>query len=61
MKLLFSFFVDKRYVLKKCPYLINEMVSIVAQLVALKHAGRGKVTIIVLLAQYWVIQKLSKA
>jgi hypothetical protein len=27
----------------------------------LKHAGRGKVTIIVLLAQYWVIQKLSKA
>ena len=33
---------DKQYVVKKCPYLINEMVNIVAQLVALAHGGRGK-------------------
>ncbi len=32
---------DKQYVVKKCPYLINEMVNIVAQLVALAHGGRG--------------------
>lgn len=33
---------DKQYVVKKCPYLINEMVNIVAQLVALAHGGRGE-------------------
>ena len=32
---------DLEYILKKCPYLINEMVNIVAQLVALAHAGKG--------------------
>jgi hypothetical protein len=32
---------DKQYVLKKSPFLIQEMVSIVAQLVAMAHAGRG--------------------
>ncbi|XP_064629178.1 translocation protein SEC63 homolog [Lineus longissimus] len=32
---------DKQLILKKCPYLINEMVTIVAQLVALAHAGRA--------------------
>ncbi|CAH1799731.1 unnamed protein product [Owenia fusiformis] len=31
---------DRQYMLKKCPYLINEMVNILAQLVALAHAGR---------------------
>ncbi|ELU17583.1 hypothetical protein CAPTEDRAFT_160293 [Capitella teleta] len=31
---------DKQYVLKKSPFLIQEMVSIVAQLVAMAHAGR---------------------
>ncbi|CAF0726255.1 unnamed protein product [Didymodactylos carnosus] len=31
---------DRRYVVKRCPYLINEMVSIEAQLVAMAHAGR---------------------
>ena len=39
-KLVFSS--DKQYIVKKCPYLINEMVNIVAQLVALAHGGRGK-------------------
>ena len=33
---------DSQMVLKKCPYLLNEMVNIVAQLVGLGHAGRGK-------------------
>ncbi|XP_074663025.1 translocation protein SEC63 homolog isoform X2 [Tubulanus polymorphus] len=32
---------DQQYMLKKCPYLVNEMVNIVAQLVALAHAGRA--------------------
>lgn len=31
---------DKRYVVKKSPYLINEMINIEAQLVAMGHAGR---------------------
>ncbi len=31
---------DKRYVVKKAPYLINEMINIEAQLVAMGHAGR---------------------
>ena len=35
-------FSDKQYIVKKCPYLINEMVNIVAQLVALAHGGRGE-------------------
>ncbi|CAF4470452.1 unnamed protein product, partial [Rotaria magnacalcarata] len=33
---------DKRYIVKKSPYLINEMINIEAQLVALGHAGRCK-------------------
>ncbi|CAF0722947.1 unnamed protein product [Adineta ricciae] len=33
---------DKRYVVKKSPYLINEMINIEAQLVAMGHAGRLK-------------------
>ena len=45
VKIHFSTFVDKQYIVKKCPYLINEMVNIVAQLVALAHGGRGKVII----------------
>jgi len=32
---------DRDYVLKKCPYLLNEMISIAAQHVALAHAGKG--------------------
>jgi translocation protein SEC63 len=31
---------DKRYIVKKAPYLINEMINIEAQLVAMGHAGR---------------------
>ncbi|CAF0943169.1 unnamed protein product [Didymodactylos carnosus] len=31
---------DRKYVVKRCPYLINEMVNIEAQLVAMAHAGR---------------------
>jgi translocation protein SEC63 len=31
---------DKRYVVQRAPYLINEMVNIAAQLVAMGHAGR---------------------
>lgn len=34
---------DKRYVVKKSPYLINEMINIEAQLVAMGHAGRLRV------------------
>ncbi|XP_013381039.1 translocation protein SEC63 homolog [Lingula anatina] len=33
---------DKNYILKKCPYLVNEMVNTVAQLVALAYAGRAQ-------------------
>ncbi len=36
----------------KCPYLINEIVNIVAQLVALAHAGRGKKTPILFTVTY---------
>lgn len=31
---------DKQYIVKKSPYLINEMINIEAQLVAMGHAGR---------------------
>jgi hypothetical protein len=31
---------DKRYVVRRAPYLINEMINIEAQLVAMGHAGR---------------------
>lgn len=31
---------DKQYILKKTPHLLNEMINIVAQLVAMAHAGR---------------------
>ncbi|KAK2154638.1 hypothetical protein LSH36_262g02034 [Paralvinella palmiformis] len=33
---------DRDYVLKKCPYLLNEMISIAAQHVALAHAGKAR-------------------
>jgi len=33
---------DKRYVVKKTPYLINEMINIEAHLVAMGHAGKLK-------------------
>ena len=36
------FCLDKRYIVKKSPYLINEMINIEAQLVAMGHAGRCK-------------------
>jgi hypothetical protein len=36
----FIYQLDKRYIVKKSPYLINEMVNIEAQLVAMGHAGR---------------------
>lgn len=32
---------DQNYVLKKCPYLINEMINICASLVAMAMSGRG--------------------
>lgn len=31
---------DRQYVIKKCPYLVNEMVSVVNQLIMLAYAGR---------------------
>ena len=41
--LIFEIFqIDKRYVVEKSPYLINEMINIEAQLVAMGHAGRCK-------------------
>lgn len=33
--------VDKQYVLKKCPYLLNEMISVAHQLFVLSQAERG--------------------
>jgi len=33
---------DRDYVVKRCPYLLNEMISIAAQHVALSHAGRAR-------------------
>lgn len=32
---------DKNYILAKCPYLLNEMINMAAQLVAMAHSGRG--------------------
>lgn len=32
---------DQAYVLKKCPYLINEMINVCATLVAMAMSGRG--------------------
>jgi len=34
--------VDRQLVVKKCPYLIQEMVTCVSQLIMLAHAGRSK-------------------
>ena len=31
---------DRLYIVKKCPYLIHEMVSCISQLILLAHAGR---------------------
>ena len=33
--------VDKQYILKKCPYLLNEMISTAHQLFIYDQAGRG--------------------
>lgn len=33
---------DRDYILKKCPYLLNEMITIAAQHVALSHAGKAR-------------------
>jgi hypothetical protein len=38
----FFYHLDKRYIVKKTPYLINEMINIEAQLVAMGHAERCK-------------------
>ena len=31
---------DRLYIIKKCPYLIQEMISCLSQLILLAHAGR---------------------
>lgn len=36
---------DRQYIVKKCPYLIQEMVNCVSQLVLLAYARRSKFTI----------------
>jgi len=33
---------DKQYILKKCPYLLNEMISTAHQLFFYDQAGRGR-------------------
>ena len=35
-------FTDRLYIVKKAPYLLNEMINICAVLVAWGHAGRSK-------------------
>jgi len=34
---------DKQYILKKCPYLLNEMISTAHQLFFYDQAGRGTI------------------
>jgi len=38
---------DKQYILKKCPYLLNEMISTAHQLFFYDQAGRGTIPLIV--------------
>ena len=40
---------DQIYILKKCPYLINEMINICASLVAMAMSGRGMCVCILML------------
>ena len=44
-----SFSTDQDYLLKKCPYLINDMVNICASLVAMAMSGRGKLNSVYLI------------
>ena len=44
--IIYVYHADKQYILKKTPHLLNEMINIVAQLVAMAHAGRGMINFI---------------
>jgi len=46
---------DKQYILKKCPYLLNEMISTAHQLFFYDQAGRGTVTLVCQLIAFLLI------
>ena len=46
----YQLILDKDYILKKCPYLLSEMLSLAQQLYYLSHADKGFI-----FAYFWIV------